>query len=355
MGAPKTPEQFMRRAVQLSKRGFPAPNPHVGCVIVNGNEIVGEGFHAYAGGPHAEVVALAQAGDRAKGATVYCTLEPCNHHGRTGPCSQALIAAGVQRVVVASPDPNPKASGGAETLRSHQIDVEIGLLQSEAEAANKVFLFAMRHRRPYVVAKAATSLDGRIALPSGESQWITGERARREGRKLRAGLGAVLVGAGTVLADNPQLTARVPGVVNEPVRIVLDSCGALTGGEALFKASGRAIHVIPTGSTSKSPAAIEMPLRSGGFDLPALLTALAGKGIIGVLVEGGSRTLSSFFGAGLVDQLELFMAPKLLSAGRVWLEGEAPPRLADAPELTLARVRRLGADLQLTYLKNPDA
>lgn len=306
---------------------MPAPNPYVGCVIVRDGEVVGEGYHHYTGDLHAEANALRQAGEAARGATAYVTLEPCNHFGRQPPCSEALIRAGVARVVVACADPNPKAMGGLAKVAAAGIATQIGFLEEEAAAVNQQFLFAVRHRRPRVVLKAACSLDGRIALPSGESQWITGEAARREGHRLRVACGAVLVGRRTVELDDPQLTARIPGVVNQPLRIVLDPQRKLKGTERVFDDSAPTRHV------------------TGAIDLPALLSDLYESGVKGLLVEGGAVTAGSFLRAGLVDRLELFMAPKLLGDGPSWLHGLELGALGDAPMARIRETRRVGSDL----------
>ncbi|AIE85787.1 bifunctional diaminohydroxyphosphoribosylaminopyrimidine deaminase/5-amino-6-(5-phosphoribosylamino)uracil reductase RibD [Fimbriimonas ginsengisoli] len=329
----KTPtpdERLMRRAIALSRRGFPAPNPHVGCVLVRDGEIVGEGYHHHAGAPHAEAAALSVAGERARGADAYVTLEPCNHFGRTPPCTDALLRAGVRRVVAACPDPNPVASGGLARLAENGVATEIGLLQQEAEAANFRFLSAMRMRRPHVTIKAAVSLDGRIALPSGESQWITGPAARREGHRLRAECGAVLVGRRTVEMDDPQLTARIPGVVNQPLRIVLDPRGRLTGKERVFDAAAPTKHV------------------TGPVDLNELLVELFNDGVTSLLVEGGGTTIAGFVRSRLADAVELFLAPKLLGDGPSWLNGLDLGNLAEAPSLEIDRIKRLGPDLRLS-------
>lgn len=339
-----TPDAFMRRAIRLSRKGFPAPNPHVGCVIVRNGDIVGEGYHHFAGSHHAEVEALLVAGPRAEGATVYVTLEPCNHQGRTGPCSEALIKARVAKVVYATPDPTAHGRGGGRRLQEAGIEVEHGLLAEEARTENAQFFFALEHGRPMVTVKAAMTLDGRIALPSGESQWITGPAARRRAHWLRAQCGAVLVGSGTVKADNPTLTARLPGVVNQPIRVVLDPDGELGGSEAVFNSDARTLRISRTADDDRSRA---VPF-SDGFDLPALLNLLDREGIAGVLVEGGAHTIQSFIRAGLVDRLEIFIAPKLFGAGISWLEGEVAPTLADAPAFEFDRVRRVGADLWLS-------
>ena len=321
--------KFMRRAVQLTRRGFPAPNPPVGCVLVRDGQIIGEGWPTYAGGPHAERVALMNTPD-AQGATAYVTLEPCNHQGRTGPCSEALIAAGIREVYVAVLDPNPRAQGGVERLREAGVVVHVGLLAEQAEASNERFLTAMRRSWPFVTVKAAMSLDGRIALPSGESKWITGSSARREGHRFRAEMGAVLVGYRTVLADDPELTARIPGVVNQPLRIVLDPHGRLSGRERVFNSAAPSRHV------------------TGPIDLKELLAELFREGVTGILVEGGAGTISRFVAESLVDRYEIFAAPKLLGDGPTWLAALRLGALADAPQLRLQRVQRRGEDVQLT-------
>lgn len=319
----------MARAIELSKQGFPAPNPHVGCVIVRDGLILGEGYHDHAGGLHAEAQALRNAGDVA-GADVFVTLEPCSHHGRQPPCTDALIAAGVRRVVIACADPNPKAGGGSERLRAAHIEVSEGLLEAEASAANRQFLFAFRHQRPWVVAKAAISLDGRIALPNGDSQWITSFASRREAHRLRAALGAVLVGRRTVELDDPLLTARIDGVQNQPVRIVLDPEHRLSGRERIFGHDAPTRHV------------------TGPIDLPDLLSELFAAGITGLLVEGGAITLGRFVQAGLVDRYEVFMAPKLLGEGPSWLNAALGSRIDDCPRLRPVEVRQIEGDIWLT-------
>lgn len=314
-------ERLMRRAIELSRGGYPAPNPHVGCVIAVAGTIVGEGFHDHAGGPHAEVVALRDARNRARGADAFVTLEPCAHHGRTPPCADALIQAGVARVFIACADPNPKATGGAERLRAAGIEVVEGLLADEAAEANRVFLSAMNRQRPYVIAKAATTLDGYIARPDGTSKWITNEASREAGHALRAEMGAVLVGSGTVLADEPQLTARLPGVVNQPARFVLDGTAKL-GDEHQIFADANGFRIVAGAPASERDIAI--PLASSGqFDLDALLAEMFRRGHIGLLVEGGATTVRSFLVADLVDELHLFIAPKLFLDGIRWT-GEGP-------------------------------
>lgn len=328
---PNASERFMRRAIALSAKGFPAPNPHVGCVIVKDGVVVGEGFHHFAGGPHAEINALENV-KSPEGTDVYVTLEPCNHFGRTPPCAQKLIQAKVKRVFIAVPDPNPVASGGAEALKEAGIEVQMGLLQLEAEQVNIQFLTSMHRKTPYVVVKVAASLDGRIAMPSGESQWLTGTQARTAGRRLRAECGAVLVGRKTVQIDNPRLTARVRGVVNPPVRVILDPNNRLTGAEHVFDSQAPTHHV------------------TGPIQLDALLHRLFSQGIAGILIEGGAHTIASFVQADLVDRYEIFVAPKLLGAGRSWLEKIGIRQLNEAPILNIVAVKKVGPDLRISAM-----
>ncbi|MFZ4506314.1 MAG: bifunctional diaminohydroxyphosphoribosylaminopyrimidine deaminase/5-amino-6-(5-phosphoribosylamino)uracil reductase RibD [Fimbriimonas sp.] len=328
----------MRRAIKLSRRGFPAPNPHVGCVLVRDGEIIGEGFHKFAGAPHAEAMALASAKLSVAGATAFVTLEPCNHFGRTPPCSQALIEAGVARVVIACPDPNPRASGGANALREAGIDVEVGLLRDEAEAANHRFLFAFRHGRPWVVVKAGASLDGRIALPSGESKWITSEASRAQGHRLRAEMGAVVVGRQTVEADDPLLTARIPGVVNQPLRIVLDPSGRLDTQCRVFNDAAETIWVV---RAATRPNQFELP----DMSLPKLMAHLRQRGVISLLVEGGGTTIGHFFANGLVDEVALFLGPRVLGEGSSWVNACIGANLKEVPELEIDSCRKSGDDV----------
>ncbi len=321
----------MREAIQLASNGFPAPNPHVGCVIVRDRKVVGRGFHQYAGGPHAEAVALAEARELAWGADAYVTLEPCNHTGRTPPCSQALITAGIKRVFIANKDPNPVAAGGAETLRKAGIEVAFGLCATEAEEVNHQFLESIRLKRPIVTVKTAMSLDGRIASASGESKWITGPEARIEGHRLRAECGSVLVGYRTVLADDPELTARIEGVINPPVRIVIDPDHKLTGRERVFNDAAPTLH-----------------LTGRPFNLEMALTDLFAQGIRGVLVEGGAGTIQRFVSAKLVDSFQIFVAPILIGEGLTWTGGLRFPTLAESCELTIGTVRRFGEDIRIS-------
>ncbi len=336
----------MHRAVELSKYGFPAPNPHVGCVIVKENEVVGEGWHEFVGGPHAEVMALEQAKEKAEGADVYVTLEPCNHWGRTGPCSEALIRAAVRRVYVACTEPHSVAKGGLQKLQEAGIEAFAGILHSEARQANLVWYSAMEMGRPFVCAKAATTLDGRIALPSGESKWITSDQAREDAHFLRAEMGAVLVGCGTVLADDPQLTVRVRGVHEQPVRIVLDPSCRLTGSERIFQESrSRTVWIVGDGNPLTHPSQIALNIANGEFDLQEVLAVLWDQKLTSVLVEGGGKTIARFLNAGLVDRIDLFVAPKVFGDGPSWVSGLQAERLADVRGWEFEEPRKVGQDL----------
>jgi diaminohydroxyphosphoribosylaminopyrimidine deaminase/5-amino-6-(5-phosphoribosylamino)uracil reductase len=280
----------------------------------------------------------------ARGATAYVTLEPCSHEGRTPPCSAALASAGVARVVVALRDPNPVAQGGAAALASRGVEVCLGTCANEAEGFIEPWLTAMRLGRPFVAVKAAISLDGRVALPSGESKWITSEASRRQGRRLRAELGAVAVGAGTVIADDPELSARLRGVKNPPLRIALDPRARLTGRERVFRGTAPALWVVAEGN-ARSAAQTEVRAHEGRFELDSLLALLWRRGLTGLLVEGGPTTISRFLEAGLVDRVDLFVAPRLLGSGPAWIEGLRFDSLEGTLALERPRVRRIGIDL----------
>jgi diaminohydroxyphosphoribosylaminopyrimidine deaminase/5-amino-6-(5-phosphoribosylamino)uracil reductase len=335
--------EFIARAIALSRQGFPAPNPHVGCVIVREGVVVGEGYHDHAGGPHAERVALDRAGERARGAELYCTLEPCNHQGRTGPCSQAVVAAGIAKAVIALRDPNPRAEGGIEFMRSSGVECEVGLMANEARDANEVFMTAMERKRPYVVLKSATTSDGFIARADGTSKWITGEEARAVGHRLRAEMGCVLVGRVTVERDDPQLTARVPGVVNQPLRAILDPRAVLGPHYRVFSDGGETVRFVKQGLAQRE-GDVEVEVGASGFDLGQVLTKLFERGVIGVLVEGGGETAATFLRKGLVDRLERFTSPKVFGSGSPWLG-------ASSPELRLEKLgeQRLGEDLHESF------
>ncbi|MBI3932864.1 MAG: bifunctional diaminohydroxyphosphoribosylaminopyrimidine deaminase/5-amino-6-(5-phosphoribosylamino)uracil reductase RibD [Acidobacteria bacterium] len=351
-------ERWMRRALELAARGAGEtnPNPMVGCVVVRSGRVVGEGWHRRAGGPHAEVTALRRAGARARGATLYVTLEPCAHQGRTAPCAPLVAAAGVRRVVAAVRDPNPLVNGrGLGLVRRRGLEVSHGVLAAEAERLNVRFLTAARARRPFVLLKAAITLDGRIATARGESKWITSAAQRRAARSLRRLHDAVAVGIGTVLADDPLLLPR-PAVARPFHRVVFDSRLRLPLRSRLVRTARRAPVLLLCHSASparrraleaRGVTVVPCPGRDGRVSLSRALDALRERGIGSLMVEGGSELLGSFLGARLVDQVALFRAPLLLGGrgGRPAFGGPDPPRLGDA--LPLHRVPSPGDHYEL--------
>jgi len=349
--------EFMRRAIALGRRGAGAvaPNPMVGCLLIrDGAAIVGEGWHRAAGGAHAEVEAIASAGDAAHGATAYVSLEPCNHHGRTGPCSEALVNAGVAEVVYAMADPNAVAAGGAERLRAAGVKVRGGVCEAEARHANRAWLHALRRHRPYVIAKTAMSLDGRIATRAGESQWITGEDSRSAGHNLRGQADAIVIGAGTVIADDPALTARMIDETRHPLRVVLDSRARTAPGAKVYERAGRGAVLATTRDAlpARLAAFQEMGVETlllgaddkGRVDLNDLLAALYRRHIHAAMVEGGGAVIGAFFDADLIDEIELYIAPKIIGGGRPAFGGEGVERLAEAERFRFAEPERSGSD-----------
>ncbi len=334
----------MRRAVALSAsvREATAPNPNVGAVVLDASgALVGEGRHERAGGPHAEVTALAAAGDRARGGTVLVTLEPCAHTGRTGPCAEALVAAGVARVVYAVADPNPVGAGGAAVLRAADVDVAGGLLADEAEAANERWLTGEREQRPFVVWKVAATLDGRVAAADGSSRWISSPESRADAHRLRAEVDTVVVGVGTALADDPALTVRDADnrpVGEQPLRVVVDSDGRTPATAQVLDVTGPSW--LATGDEVGRDA-------DGHVDLAALLSALHTRGSRYVLLEGGPTLAGAFVRAGLVDRVVAYLAPTLLGAGTPSLTGTGIGTLADAVPLDLLDSGRCGPDLRV--------
>jgi len=361
---------FMERALELAElgRGLTSPNPLVGAVLVREGRVVGEGAHLRAGGPHAEIAALQAAGVGARGATLYVTLEPCTHQGRTPPCAPAVARAGVGRVVIALADPNPRvAGGGADVLRSAGIAVELGVLAAEVERQNRAWLTAMRQRRPHVTLKAAATLDGKLADVHGTSKWITGEAARQRAHRLRAESDAVLVGVTTARRDDPALTVRLTEPwPREPYRVVLDT-GARLGAEARVIHAGtpsRAIIAVgaqaPAGRVAALEAAgarvLRCPTRDGRVDPVALLERLFELEVRAVLVEGGGDTHAAFVEAGVVDRVAVFLAPLLLG-GRdaTGIVGGAGRDLKAALRLAPLTVTPVGDDLliEADVLRDP--
>jgi len=354
-------ERFMRRALELAERGrgLTSPNPMVGAVLVtSGGEIAGEGFHSRAGAPHAEVEALRAAGARARGATLYVTLEPCSHHGRTPPCAKAVIEAGVARVVAAVADPNPLVSGrGFAALRAAGIEVVTGAGAAEAERQNRAFLTAMRERRPHVTLKAGMTLDGKIADLHGGSRWITGEAARHRAHRLRAESDAIVVGIDTVLRDDPELTVRLGEPwPREPLRVVLDTEARIPAGARLIRAGRPSAAVIAVGAEAPR-ARVEALAATGAtvvccrtrdkrVDLGALLAELFAREVRAVLVEGGGEVHGAFLDSGLVDRVAMFAAPLLIGGrGATPVVGGAGRELKSAIRLGGFTVTPLGDDL----------
>ncbi|MFF8291932.1 bifunctional diaminohydroxyphosphoribosylaminopyrimidine deaminase/5-amino-6-(5-phosphoribosylamino)uracil reductase RibD [Streptomyces sp. NPDC016309] len=350
----------MRRAVALAARGLgsTSPNPVVGCVIhdASGHE-VGAGWHQRAGGPHAEVHALRQAGVLARGGTAYVTLEPCDHTGRTGPCSQALVEAGIARVVYAVGDPDARATGGADTLRAAGVEVVGGLLEAEAEAGNAAWLTSVRLGRPYVLWKYAATLDGRVAAQDGTSRWISSPASRADVHRLRAEADAVVVGSGTARADDPHLAVRgVEGAV-QPLRVVVDTeaTAVRAGARVLDDAAPTLIAVAQDAATDRLPAAdvVRLPRDGRGLSVPALLAALYERGVRSVLLEGGPTLAGSFVAAGAVDRVVGYLAPVLLGAGPTALTGAGITTLTEALRLDVTETVPLGPDLRITATVTP--
>ena len=371
MAAEQGPDEaWMARAVALAEggRGTTSPNPMVGAVLVRDGRVVGEGFHRAAGTAHAEAVALAAAGAAAAGATCYVTLEPCAHQGRTPPCADALVAAGVARVVAAMPDPDPRVDGaGLARLRAAGVAVGVGAGAVAAAEQNAAYLTHRRLGRPRVTLKAAASLDGKVAAPDGTSQWITGPAARADGHRLRAEADAVLVGAGTALADDPRLTVRLPGhAARQPLRVLADATGRVGAGGHLF--DGEAGTLVAT--TPAAPAAAVDAWKAAGaevlvcaedpggrgVDLHDLVRGLGGRGVLELLVEGGPRLQASLWTARLADRLVWYLAPLAIGGDRApgLLGGAGAPTLAGARRLRLASVDRLGDDLRVVAFPCPE-
>lgn len=373
--------RHMARALELARRGLYTtdPNPRVGCVIVKDGKTVGEGFHARAGEPHAEVLALRAAGDQARGATVYLSFEPCCHHGKTPPCTDALIAAKVGRVVAAMTDPNPRvARKGFAALNAAGIATASGLMQAEAEALNPGFIRRMQTGRPYVRVKLAASLDGRTALASGESRWITGEPARADVQHWRARSSAVVTGIGTVLADDPSLNVRLVGIgdvqgstsvagdrtsgaTRQPLRVVLDSKLRTPPDAKMLSLSGSTLVVTAANDAAraetlcKAGAEVLQIGKNGKVDLAALLAALADREVNEVLVEAGATLAGAFLEAGLVDELVLYYAPHILGdAGRGMFHLPSLTRMTQRVRLDVRDLRAIGQDWRVIAAIKPD-
>lgn len=360
---------WMAEALQLAQRGLYTtdPNPRVGCVLVRQGDVVGRGWHETAGEPHAEIHALREAGERARGATAYVTLEPCSHQGRTPPCADALIEAGIERVVAAMQDPNPLVSGqGLARLQAAGLQVEHGLLETAAEALNPGFISRMKRGRPWVRCKLAMSLDGRTAMSSGESEWISSEASRRDVQRLRARSSAIMTGIGTVLADDPSLNVRLgaaelAGVepVRQPLRVILDPGLACPSDARLLSLAGETLILTAAGEQAArraleaAGASVETVETENGRDdrlqLPAVMRLLADHEINEVLLETGATLAGAMVQAGLVDELTVYIAPHLMGdSARALLRLPGLEQMRDRIELEITDIRAVGKDIRLT-------
>lgn len=355
----------MKEALRLAAKGkgHTSPNPMVGAVVVQGDTVIGRGWHEFVGGPHAEVNALRDAGPRAKGAVLYVTLEPCNHQGRTPPCTKAVLEAGISRVVIGMADPNPNVKGGgADFLRSRGIEIELGILENECRLLNQAFIKHSATGLPFVTLKAAATLDGRIATQTGDSRWISNERSRRFVHNLRCISDAILVGIGTALSDDPQLTARIrrAPVCRQPIRIVLDTALRLRPESKLAKTAKDVPVWVFCGSEASSAGeselkktgveVIRLPLKDGRVEILPVLKELGRRNVTSLLVEGGSNVLGSFLEERLADEFYFFYAPKILAdpKGIPMIRGATRQMMSEALEVHDVKVRRFGQDVLLS-------
>lgn len=350
----------MRRAVTLAARGLGAtsPNPVVGCVVLDATgNLVGEGYHEFPGGSHAEIHALRAAGERARQGTLVVSLEPCDHVGRTTPCTAAILDAGVRRVVIGTPDPNPEAAGGANRLRAAGVDVETGVGAAETERVNEAWLNAVRLHRPFVTWKYAASLDGRVAAADGSSRWITGPEARADAHRLRVRSDAVLVGSGTVRADDPHLTARPPRApsrpARQPLRVVVDTEARIpVRANVLDSAAPTLVAVaadVPADHLEGRACVVRLPRAPGGLDLAALLEDLHTREVVSILTEGGPTVAGALLAAGCLDVVVGYVAPALIGGGGLpALAGSGATRIEAAHRLRLDDASQVGDDLRLT-------
>jgi diaminohydroxyphosphoribosylaminopyrimidine deaminase / 5-amino-6-(5-phosphoribosylamino)uracil reductase len=363
----KQDAEFMARALYLARRGLYTtdPNPRVGCVLVKDGRIIGEGWHKRAGLAHAEVEAINNATENTEGATAYVTLEPCSHHGRTPPCCETLVKAGIKRVVAAMQDPNPKVSGnGFAYLKAAGIEVSCGVLEEDARVLNRGFILRMIQNRPFVCSKLAMSLDARTAMASGESQWITSPEARADVHRLRAESSAILTGINTVLADDPSLTARIEQEVVQPIRVVLDSNLQMPLTAKMLSLSGRTLILTCNNHNYVRPELVEgrlielqnkgaevyqLPEKKGRLDLTEVMKFLAGLEINEVLVEAGAVLNGALVAENLVDEWVIYTAPCILGdAGRGLFTLPGLQKLADKKQMKFQDVRQIGQDLKLT-------
>lgn len=358
-------QYFMEMALSLAEqgKGFTSPNPLVGAVVVKNGTVVGKGYHQAYGGPHAEVHALNDAGPHAQDATLYVTLEPCNHTGKTPPCTQKILQAGIKEVVMAMADPNPIASGGAEYLRQQGVSVRSGVCEDQARRQNEIFITYVTTKKPFVILKYASTLDGRIATRTGDSKWISGPESRAYAHEIRHVVDGIMVGIGTVLADDPSLTTRISGFKGrDPRRIILDSQLRIPENSKILHLESDSDTIIVSGlQTQEDPRrlekkkrleergirVLETPLENGVIDLSILMGTLGSLGISSLLIEGGSRVLSSALNAGIVNKVILFYAPKILGGddGAPVCRGKGPEWMKDAIGLDCMTLHRKGEDI----------
>lgn len=365
-------EQFMRRAIEMAEKGAgrTAPNPPVGAVVVSGGQVVGEGYHPEAGQPHAEVFALRDAGESARGAELYVTLEPCCHQGRTGPCVEALISAGVSKVYIGIVDPNPQVSGkGVEKLRAAGVEVVCGLLAEDCRQLIAPFAKHIKSGLPYVVFKAAMTLDGQIATASGDSNWISCAESRKLVHRLRDQVDAIMVGSGTVNSDNPQLTTRLPEGGRDPVRIILDGKLTTSPEATVYTQPSVAATLLITADSHNDEAlrayratgteVLKVRQNEDGLDLAAAMQLIGMRNLQHVLLEGGSALGGAMMRAGLVDRVMIFVAPKILGGvGRNLLSGDGVSQISDAYELQNMHARQVDTDIliegEVQHVHRPD-
>ena len=360
---------YMDMALDLALKGqgFTSPNPMVGAVVVKNGKVVGTGYHQAAGKAHAEVNALNDAGGDASGATLYVNLEPCNHTGRTPPCTHKIISSGVQRVVVAMRDPNPDVKGGGmDLLKKNGINISLGICEAKAKKLNEIFVKYIRTRRPFVILKCAATLDGRIATRTGDSRWVTNEQSREVVHRLRHAVDAILVGIGTVNADDPSLTTRLPhGRGKDAIRVVLDTNLSISpdarvlrlnsDSDTILVAGKSAIKEKKSALSTKGVRVIESQLKNKRIDMDLLMGQLGALGITSLLIEGGSRVIASALSAGIVDKVMFFYAPKLTGGddGVPICRGKGPDRMADCIAVKDITLQRFGDDVMIEgYIEN---
>jgi diaminohydroxyphosphoribosylaminopyrimidine deaminase/5-amino-6-(5-phosphoribosylamino)uracil reductase len=360
-------EKYMRMALELAVKGagYVSPNPMVGAVVVKDDRVLGRGYHQALGGPHAEVNAIDDAGEASRGATLYVTLEPCNHHGRTPPCTEKILGAGIRHVVVAMADPNPHVAGGGNGyLTSKGLDVTCGVCEAQAETLNESFIKFTRSRHPFVVLKMAATLDGRIATRSGDARWVTGPEARAFVHQLRHNMDAIMVGIGTVLADDPELTTRLgQGGGADPVRVILDSQLTISSRARLLNQPSTAETLIVCGPEAseekrarlqqKGACLIQLPLAGGRIDLKALMKELGARGITSLLIEGGAQVAGAALKAGIVDKVHFFYAPKIMGGDGISIcTGSGPEKMSECLAVSRTSVSRAGEDILVTGYVN---